>query len=230
MDGIAIWRGFWRHSMRSPSAWLAVLATTAACPLAHLLSPFPWTGIDPTQSLLWAWSVPAAVLGGGLAAAYLSSRSEFLAHLSPRTRWNGELITLVATPWVAQGVLLLGATLVLPRAADLGTLQLGAWALGCLTLNLHLAALAILLLRAPMSGALRLVVWWSVLLLGPEWMGTHRMPLPLDIGRHLREVGSPQVTEHQVATTCLWVGLLALGALASLRLGAQTQDEAGTTP
>ena len=225
-----IWKGWARGAARSPATWGLVLMLALACPLSSRLSPFPELGLDPMGSLLRSWSVPAAVLGSGLALVHLSRRAAFLQQVAPRTRWLGELGTIALASFAAQAAVLLGASVGGSGTASLASLGLLGWLAGCLALDLHLAALASLLLRVPAPASVLGVLWWMVLLLGPQALGVERMPMPLDIARHLGEVGAPRDGWDILATGCLIAGLLGLGTLACTRRGASPGKQGGVAP
>jgi len=157
---LAVWRWVLGRVLASPLALGVMLALGLGVPLLRDLRPFTsgarvWDQARP-------WALPAGLLGACLALVTLSEARPFLERLDPRTRLVGE------GGAVGLGALLLQLPIwgaVLWVGAPLS--DLGAGLAAILTLDAHLAGIALLTLLPPLPNALRASLFLTVVWLVP---------------------------------------------------------------
>ena len=218
----ALWRWWIRRATRHPATWLLAIALVLLIPLSRALSPFPALGVDPSWSLARGWALPIALAGTSAAMSFLTRHTEVLASLAPQTRWVGELGTLLVVPALLQISLALGALLGAPAVASPDETgwagALVAWTVGCALLDLHLAVVAVLLLRVPARAAVRITGLVASMWLVPGLLGATAAATLFDPARSLRFgirfQDSPTAALAEFATLLLGVaGLALLGRL-----------------
>jgi hypothetical protein len=141
--------------LRQPACWLLLLAFGAVGPLLGRLSPF-----DPAPlELVSDWSLPAAILGCGLALLALASAADFLRRVPPGRRLLAEVAGLLALGFLFQASLFCGA--VLSSGWSSGVLDTIPT---LLRTDLYLASLAAVVLRLglppPLGLSLLALVTW----------------------------------------------------------------------
>lgn len=207
----AVWRWGAGHAARRPGTWALAAAALVLCPLATLLGPFPRAEIDPTWAIATSWSIPIGLIGASGAVAFLSRHGALLLQMAPRTRWGGELGTLLLGALAPQLVLFLGATLGSPAGLD----ELPALLARSVVADVHLAAVGILALRVPAPTALRIALLWALLWLVPALVGASRWAILVDPGTSSRvALGYATSARAALSSSSFLAFLLALGALA----------------
>jgi len=186
------------------------VALVLLVPLATRLSPFPDIDVDPAWSFARSWAYPVGLLGASLALAFLSRQAAVLDGLAPRTRWAGEVGSLLGGVGSLQACLVAGALVSSPGAVG----ELAPLLPDLLLSDLHLVAVGALVLRLATPVPVRLAVLW-VLLWGLPVLtaGTSVSPL-LDAGRFLRESESLSSGPRAgLSALAISTGLLLVGFL-----------------
>jgi hypothetical protein len=158
---IAIARWILLAMLTSAPAWALWLVFLAGPLLTAGLNPLAPQSLA-AQERTFAWAHPAALAGVVLALVPLSRGKEFLARVPPRTRWGGELLAL------ALGATYLQLPIAVARCATgAARADLTSTVPAILTLDLRLAAAALLLLVPPLSTTLRVALFLAAVWVVP---------------------------------------------------------------
>ncbi len=189
-QGVVLGRWVLLRGAGLPATWLVWLGFAGLIPLLSRLTPFR-AGLLETEAaarLAREWALPAAELGAAFGLIALSRVGPLLLQLPNGVRWIGEASGVLAPVLALQAALLAGALLAGSPPAELIPL-----AAPVLALDLHVAALALLVLAAPLASSARLLVFFGIVWLLPALAADGGRALELvhswsDASHHLRDM------------------------------------------
>lgn len=173
--------------LKRPSTWLWAAFVAATWPAVAAFTPLGTTTASAGSApALYEVAFVALLLGTLAGTAVLQRGAWFLAALAPARRLTVELSSLFAAglPFLVAGLL---PGLLLGQGAALRPDRIP---LGAAICQLHLAAIALVLLRLPLSSparlaALPLLVWVLPSLVPEAGLVGRFVHVDLDVGRHL---------------------------------------------
>jgi len=205
----SIWRWVVLRAAFLPGSWALGLGLVALAPLLQGLAPLT-SHADPTAGLVLPWLSLAGWAGAALGLAVLSGGSAFLQRVPGHPRCAGELGGLYLAALLMQLPIMVGALL-----AGAQSIDLLAVLPGILALDLHLAAVALLSLFVPLPGALRVLLFTSVI-----WFVPALLPQAAAPSRMLASIANPADSRCALATLAPTLALCLAAHLLRTRAGA----------